>query len=200
MKTYSQNNNYHNLSHTNRLNKTDMSMILKGLAPEENYTNIQLPTRNVIRPNLNNVKPIKQINLNRIENTYNVLIPENTNMEKRHSMNMLSMRRTSNLKSFEIAPPQSIKESVQAVQHCASNNSHSQNNQPEHRMSIEMEDSAKDTSSVKKKQTTSPPVICISSDSSDVEDSDQEEEEVEAEGCSDDDDFNSSQDDENDTE
>ena len=67
-------------------------------------------------------------------------------------MNMLSMRRTSNLKSFEIAPPQSIKESVQAAQHCGSNNSHSQNNQPEHRMSIEMlVDDNKDTSSVKKK-------------------------------------------------
>ena len=146
MKTYSQ-NNCHSLSHTNnRLNNTAMSMILKGLAPEENYTNIQLPTRSTtIRPNLNNVKAIKQINLNRVENTYNVLIADNTNMEKRHSMNMLSMRRTSNLKSFEIAAPQGIKESVQTQE----KNSPKQNNQPEQRMSIEMEDD-KDTS-VKKK-------------------------------------------------
>ena len=193
MKTYSQ-NNYHSLSNHNRLNKTDFSMMLKGLAPEENYTNIQLPTtsRSIIRPNLNNQKPIKQINLNRIENTYNVLIADNTNMEKRHSMNMLSMRRTSNLKSFEITPPQGIHESAQAQQ-CAQNSL-----QQDKRMSIEMSEE-KDTS-VKKKQA-SPPVICISSDSSDVEDSDQEEEGLEeAEGCSDDEDFNSSQDDENDTE
>jgi hypothetical protein len=60
-------------------------------------------------------------------------------------MNMLSMRRTSNLKSFEIAAPQGIKESVQTQE----KNSPKQNNQPEQRMSIEMEDD-KDTS-VKKK-------------------------------------------------
>ena len=49
----------------NRLNKTDMSMILSGLAPEENYRNIQLPpARTAIRPNLNNLKPIKPINVN----------------------------------------------------------------------------------------------------------------------------------------
>ena len=85
----------------NRLNKTDMSMILQGLAPEENYRNIQLPPRS-IRPNLNNLKPIQAINMNRtLENNFNVLIGENTNMEKRHSMNMLSMRRTSNTRSCD---------------------------------------------------------------------------------------------------
>jgi len=63
-------------------------------------------------------------------------------MEKRHSMNMLSMRRTSNLKSFDNSHPQCSKVSAEAAE--SSQNSISR---PE-RMSIEMED--KDTS-VKKK-------------------------------------------------
>jgi len=39
MKTCSQNNHFAPIR-ANKLNKTDMSMILQGLAPEENYTNI----------------------------------------------------------------------------------------------------------------------------------------------------------------
>jgi hypothetical protein len=39
MKTYSSQNHFTPMG-ANKLNKTDMSMILQGLAPEENYTNI----------------------------------------------------------------------------------------------------------------------------------------------------------------
>ena len=73
MKTCSQNNHFAPIR-ANKLNKTDMSMILQGLAPEENYTNIQMINRNPLRPNLTNLKPIRPANFNRVENTYNVLI------------------------------------------------------------------------------------------------------------------------------
>ena len=110
-------------------------------------------------------------------------------------MNMLSMRRTSNLGGFDNTLAQCGEASVQA-QESSQASSVKQSDKAE-RMSIEMED--KDTS-VKKKQARAP-VISVSSDSSDVEDSDQEEEGLaEEEGCSDDEEDNSSQEDGNDTE